>query len=780
MEAKTLLPVVYFGFILLVFSEFRAGCQPLFFTTLAGNAGYGSSDGGAGKYAQFHGPTSVAVGQDGAIYVADSFNDTIRKISKTGVVNTIAGLAATSGGVDGPVSNATFNLPMGVAADASGNVFVADFGNSTIRMISPVGRVITIAGLSGVPGSTDGTNDSARFNGPASLAVDKAGNLYVADYWNNLIRSIVRVDTNWVVTTLAGSIGNYGSDDGTNSNGHFYWPHGIAADNGSNLFVADTFNSMVRKISPIGTNWVVTTLAGSARSVGRNDGTNGSARFFFPRGVAVDSLGNVFVADSDNSVIRKVSAVGTDWVVSTVAGNYSNGDHDGTNSNAQFNEPSGVGLDSAGNVLVADSDNNAIRLIAPCGTNWVVSTVAGLAPSGVGPDGTNIDARFSRPAGVAVDRLGNTYVADTFNCTIRRIDAAGVVTTLAGRSGAYAYADGTNGDARFNYPWGIALDDAGALYVADTDDSTIRKVAPVGTNWVVTTLAGLPYSVGGNDGSNGYARFSAPLALAVNASGEVFVADLGNDTIRKMTPSGTNWMVSTVAGLAGSSGSADGTNGNARFSSPSGITIGGAGELYVADTVNAIIRRITPDGTNWIVSTIAGLPGNTGNLDGTNSDARFYIPDGIVLGSSGELNVCDSGNNTIRKITLFGTNWVVSTVGGLPGISGNIDGAGTAARFNNPFGLAINAAGQLCIADMLNGTIRQGWTAPPLSGTPFSNQFIVEWPMAATGYVLEESAAVSSPANWKPLTNDIAIDRNSFVLTNKMDVEAAFYRLHRN
>jgi len=324
------------------------------------------------------------------------------------------------------------------------------------------------------------------------------------------------------------------------------------------------------------------TLAGLAGSSGTTDGTGSAARFNLPYGIAVDTAGNVFVADTNNYTIRKVTSTGVVTTFAGLAG--SSGSTDGTGSDARFRSPSGLAVDIAGNLFVADRDNSIIRKITSAG---VVTTFAGLAGSSGSTDGTGSDARFWNPSAIAVDIAGNVFVADTQNFTIRKITSAGVVTTLAGSAGNYGYADGTGSDARFTYNYGIAADTAGNVYVADTTFYTIRKVTSAG---VVTTLAGTAGSSGSTDGTGSDARFFYPFGLGVDTAGNVFVADRNNYTIRKVTSAG---VVTTLAGLAGSSGSADGAGSAARFNEPFCVTVDASGNLFVTDTYNNTIRSST-------------------------------------------------------------------------------------------------------------------------------------------------------------------------------------------
>jgi len=360
-----------------------------------------------------------------------------------------------------------------------------------------------------------------------------------------------------------------------------------------------------------------------------------------------------------------------------------------------------------------------------------------------------------------------------------------VVTTLAGVAAQHGTNDGTNASARFDNPQGIAVDNAGNLYVADTINNEIRKITPQGTNWVVTMVAGAGRSFPGtNDGTNASARFDTPYGAAVDNSGNIYVADTYNNTIRKVTPSGTNWVVTTLAGLAGTAGSADGTNSSARFSGPVAIAVNSAGTLFVAETTNTI-RKITPAGTNWVVTTVAGLAGSAGSANGTNSNARFNSPAGIAVDVSGNLWVTDAGNNTIRKLQPSGTNWLVGTVAGQVGVSGTVDGTGSRAVFAYPDGIAVDNGGRLYVLDQGdasgNTAMRLGQLAIVLEYYATGNQLTLSWPQAASNYFLEATNTLSftSALPWLRLTNGIVNLGNAFSLTTNIGAPPAYFRLHK-
>ena len=327
------------------------------------------------------------------------------------------------------------------------------------------GAVTTLAGTAGSSGSADGTGAAARFTNPTGVAVDAAGTLYVADQSNNTIRRITQAG---VVTTLAGTAGSSGSADGTGAAARFNYPTGVAVDAAGTLYVADFFNYTIRRITQAG---VVTTLAGTAGSPGSANGTGAAARFNYPNGVAVDAAGTVYVADQGNNTIRRITQAGVVTTLAGLAG--SPGSANGTGAAARFNAPSGVAVDAAGTLYVADQGNHTIRRISAAG---VVTTLAGSAGSPGSANGTGAAARFYAPYNVAVDAAGTLYVAEFNNNTVRRVTAAGVTTTLAGTAGSPGSADGTGAAARFSAPTGVAVDAAGAVYVADYSSHTIRVI----------------------------------------------------------------------------------------------------------------------------------------------------------------------------------------------------------------------------------------------------------------------------------------------------------------
>ncbi len=776
-------------------------------TTFAGAAGIRGSVDGAGGAARFNFPSAVVVDQSGNLFVADTRNHVIRKITAAGLVTTVGGTAGSSGSADAAGSAARFASPSGVAVDRSGNLFVADSGNRTIRKITTAGAVTTLAGTPGLSGSSDGVGGAARFGNPFGVAVDPNGTVFVTDsFWRGSSRNplfdytIRKITPDGVVTTLVASTGGpmflQGGDgagsaagigepralavdaggnlffadfgnwtirrlapdgtvttlaglptslastpvfaDSTGRNARFARPSGVAVDRNGTVFVADTGNNAIRKVTAKG---VVTTLAGAANEIGVGaDGTGGAARFVAAYGLAMDGSGNVLVADSQT--LRSVAADGTattiagiwgagfsasptqfsgaqcvaldsrgtvlvsnrrtiqriapDGTITTLAGNMALfGTYDGTGAAAGFSQVEGMALDRSGNVYATDSRSHTIRKITPAG---VVTTLAGVADSDGSADGVGSAARFYGPKGIAVDAQGTLFVADSYNGTIRKITATGVVTTLAGQAGIVGSVDGPGSAARFYHPTGVGLDAAGNLFVGDPQNNTVRKVAPDG---IVTTFAGTAGIAGLVDGAGRAVRFNSPDAVTVDSSGNVLVADTRR--IRRITP---GVVVTTLAGGHFGPGYADGAGNVARFGAPLGVAVDGSGNVYVSDSYNSAIRKITPGG---MVTTLAGQAGIYGFSDGVGSVAGFSGVAGLAVDGSGNVFVGDTGNSAIRKVNPDG---VVTTLAGGArssegGPRGYADGTGSAARFDNPFALAIDESGIIFVADQGNGVIRK-------------------------------------------------------------------------
>lgn len=653
---------------------------------LAGGLGGSGNRDANGNDARFNQPMGVAVAADGTRYLADNASHTIRKISTSGDVTTLAGEPGVAGADDGVGVAAHFRSPAGLAVGSDGAVFVADSGNFTIRRIDPDGTVSTLAGLAGSAGSADGNGAAARFRGIYQLAFASDGNLYLADSGNHTVRRITLAGD---VTTIAGQSGTAAFADGNGATARFNSPAGIASGGSGILYVADSGNNRIRQVTLAGD---VSPVAGGS-SAGWIDGDVAAARFNYPVALAVAADGTIYVSDFLNEVVRKISTGGQ---VSTLAGlALTSGSADGTGSAARFSYPSGIAVDAGIGVWVSDLSNHTLRHVSDAGE---VTTPLGRAPQpGMVNDVGNL-ARFTDPAAVAAGPDGAIYVADPGNHVIRKVDASGATTTFAGQAGISGAIDGNASVARFNVPVGIAVGADGTVYVADTGNNLVRKITPAG---VVSTLAGGAGFSGSLDGSGTAARFSTPLGLAVDAAGNVYVADTGNSTLRKITPAG---VVTTLAGAAGSPGTADGTGSAARFYAPQGVAVDVEGGVYVADSVNNTIRKVTSAG---VVTTLAGSAGLAGSADGSGSSARFRYPIGIAVDNSLNVYVSDRDNHLLRMVTPSGS---VTTLAGVAGAAGVVQGA-LPGGLNQPFGMTIGMDGALYVSSE-NSVLQVALPAP--------------------------------------------------------------------
>ncbi|HEY3760175.1 MAG TPA: C10 family peptidase [Verrucomicrobiae bacterium] len=393
-----------------------------------------------------------------------------------------------------------------------------------------------------------------------------------------------------------------------------------------------------------------------------------------------------------------------------------------------------------------------------------ISTLAGTAGVIGYTDAMNEAIEFDDPLGIAVDANTNVYVADLDNHVIRQLTLSGtnwVSTTIAGQFGVPGSANGIGTNALFNGPHGIAVDSSGNVYVADTGNSTIRELTQSGGIWTVTTLAGLAGVTGSTNGVNTGNHYRFPTGLVVDGSGNIYIADEGNSQIRELSPFGGSWYGTTLAGLAGTAGSQDGSSADATFSGPIGITMDSFGNLYVADSDNNLIRELVSNNGDWTVSTIAGSANVTGSTDGTGSAALFNGPTGIAIDQSGDLYVVDSGNATIRRLTVNDTNWTSFTAAGVALNTGSADGVGTTVRFKAPNSIAIDTYTNVYISDSANGTIRGtplfATSVPAVvqltrksSGNP---AFMLTW-TASVGqtYQVQYTTNIKS-GSWTTLTN---------------------------
>ena len=846
---------------------------PVIITTVAGNGTQSfAGDGGPADSAALNRPSGVAIDAFGSLYVADQSNHRIRKVDPNGLITTVAGNGSPGfSGDGGPATNAALNNPQGMAFDASGNLYFSDQSNNRIRKLDTSGIIGTVAGNGSQGFSGDGAAaTNAALNAPQGLAFDDLDSLYFSDVYNNRIR---KVDINGIITTFAGNGGQtYAGDGGPAVDASLFYPYGLARDASGRFYIGDWGHSRVRMVN---TNAIITTVAGNGIQGSSGDGgaATGASLFdswgilYDPWGVALDAAGNLYIADHQTQRIRRVD---TNGIITTVAGNGNAGyaGDGGSPTSAHVNGPCSLALDSQGNLYIADSGNNRIREVcsaghpfwsvpnvsltnagtytvvvsspygcttstvatltvaAPpvitsqplsqtavvgaspsfsvevlgpgpfgylwyfAGTNLVQSspssmltlvnagttntgayivvvtnsygsvtsqvatltvafppsvttqpishtnllgTVASLSVNvdGTGPvlyqwrlNGTNLPNNFittvagngsgsfsgdsgaatgaslNSPCGVAFDNLGNLFIADTLNHRIRKVSTSGVISTVAGTGvSGYSGDGGAATSCKLNQPCGLALDASQSLYIADYFNNCIRKVD---TNGVITTVAGNGSSgFAGDGGAATNARLYYPAAVAFDVSGNLYIADHDNNRIRKVS---TNGLITTIAGGGSWSSSGDGGPAtNAAIDWPRGVALDASGNLFIAVGPNNRIRKVDTDG---IITTVAGTGGYGYSGDGgMATNAMLRSPAGIAFDASGNLYLADSGNYRLRKVDPSG---IITTVAGTGanGYSGD-GGIATNANLGNLASVALDPAGRLYICDAGNHRIRK-------------------------------------------------------------------------
>ena len=650
-------------------------------TRIAGTckAGY-SGDGGSAVKAQLNQPAGLALDSAGALYIADSSNHRIRKVTASGIISTVAGNGVCCAlGDNGPAVSAWLYYPQGVAVDAAGNVWIADSANNRVRKITG-GTITTMAGSGGSGSSGDGAAASgAQLNYPAALAFDTSGTLYIADLSNNRVRS---VGLDGIITTVAGT-GGYGfsGDTGAATSATLRNPRGVAVDAAGNLYIADSYNYRIRKIA----GGTITTVAGSGGPVFSGDnGAATNATLSTPMGVSLDPAGNLYIADTYNNRIRKVAA----GIISTLAGSggVPFGGDGGPASLAQFSGPKSLAVDPAGNVYVADRTNYRVRAISPAGVTTTIAGTGACCESGDG--GLPATSALVDPLAVTRDLTGNLYILSS--ARVRKVSTDGIITTVAG-TGITGYS-GDNGpatSAKFNAyeESGLAIDSAGTLYIADYFNHRIRKVTPGGTISTVAGTGTAGYSGDGGPGTS--AKIYYPCGLTVDAAGNLYIADSYNFRIRKLAVDGT---ISTVAGN-GQSGSAGdgGVATSAQLYYANALTADAAGNLYLS-TGNNTVRKVSAGG---IITTIAGngTPGYSGD-GGPAVSGQLSAPRGLAVDSSGNIYVSDNGN-VVRLLTPIGSAPLLT-------ISKTHSGNFTVGQAGATYAITVNNAAS---AASTNGTV---------------------------------------------------------------------------
>ena len=641
-------------------------------TTIAGTGVFGNTgDGGPATSATLGVLYGIAVDQAENVYVVDNSHNCVRKISAAGIISTLAGTGVAGYTGDGAAATAaTLNSPIDVVVDAAGNVYVTDWNNSVVRKINTAGIISTAVGDGNVFGGTGsgGLATASELGAPFRLAMDRAGNLYVAEVQ---YQCICKVDTFGILTIIADTTGTYATGlDGDGSFGlsaTMTSPCGLAVDTNNNLYLSDIGNFRIRKLNM--TTGIISEYAANGVAGYSGDGILATtAQIGSPEGLAIDLAGNLLICDPDNNRIRKVNQLG---IMSTFAGQSGLFGEGYTATNAELCTPANVCTDATGNVYLVDYYNNRVRKLDV--TTGTITTVAGSGIAGymfsfTGDGGPATLANMYNPAGVAVDAAGNIYIADQGNSRIRKVEAAtGIITTFAGNGTAGFSGDGGAAiTAKLQNPSGVAVDTSGNVYIADEFNSRIRKVNALG---IISTVAGTGTAgFSGDSGPATGAKISYPADIATDLSGNLYIADRGNSCVRKVNISGiisSLTLYNTTGGYSGDGGPSV----TAELNFPSGIKADVYGNVFISDGLNNRIRMIN---TSGIINTVAGngIAGFSGD-GGLATSAKLNGSTGIAVDDNGSMYIADGGNYRIRRVTDYLSVASTQVTGGTVQVSPN-------------------------------------------------------------------------------------------------------------
>jgi sugar lactone lactonase YvrE len=626
-------------------------------TTAGGFVG----DGGTAVKATLDWPSHMAQDKSGNLYISELYGHRIRKVTPTGAISTYAGTGISGfSGDGGPANAAQLSFPTGLTFDAAGDLIVAEQGNERIRKIDPSGIITTIAGTGALGYSGDGGPALlATFNSPYGVVYDAAGNLYITDILNYVVRIVSPAG---IINTYAGNgVAGYGGDGGPATSASFNLPRGMAFDGKGNFYVADTLNHRVRVVNPAGT---INTFAGTGQQGYSGDGGPAtSAKIGNPRGLTVRN-GTLYISNGGQARIRSVSI--STGIINTYAGSGFGYDGDGSPLLASlFATPTGLLFNSAGSLLVVDSQNQRVRKA----TGGVMKTAAG---GFIGDGNMANSAALVVPEAISFDKSGNYYIADAAGNRIRKVSTTGMISTVAGTGiSGYSGDGGLATAATLWYPLGVAVDSAGNIYIADDINNVVRKID---TSGHISTFATDP-------------NFSGLGAMAIDSVNNLYVVDQGTCVVWKISPTAAVSVAAGVEFVCGFNG--DGILATAAFlNTPFGVAVDSRGGIWIADSSNNRVRRVSSSG---IIGTFAGdgICAFSGD-GGPATSAELCFPEDVAVTKGGAVYIADTSNLRIRRVVSGTINTYAGT--GVGGYNG--DGlAALSTNLDDPVAIALNPNG---------------------------------------------------------------------------------------
>jgi DNA-binding beta-propeller fold protein YncE len=638
----------------------------------------------------------MATNTAGDLYIADAGNEVVEEVTPSGRLHVVAGDGRAGVPTPGPATRSALQGPDSVAVNRAGDLFIADSFNQRVEEVTPSGRLSVFAGDGQTGAPTPGPAARSALDEPSWLAFGPNGDLYLSDSGNSLVEKVTPAGQ---LSVVAGD-GKFGPPSpGPATGSALDQPSGLAVGPNGDLYIADPGNHVVEQVTPAGR---LSVLAGQVGLSGAPvAGPAAASALAAPTGLAVDGQGDLFIADSGNNVVVEVAASGA---LSVVAGDGKQGQPSpGPAGASALDKPTGLVARPQGGLFIADSGNNVVEELSPTGELSVVAGVAGnTGPPTVGPARRSA---LSSPDGVAVNLAGDLFIADSGNDVVEEVGPEGDLSVVAGDGKQGRPRAGPATSSRLDGPSGVAVSPSGDVYIADSGNNDIVEVT---ASDQLRVVAGVPGQHGlPTPGPAARSRLDDPSGLAVGPGGDLYIADSLNNLIERVNPSGE---LSIVAGNGEQGTPTTGLAVRSRLHWPTSVAFDADEDMFIADSRNDAVEKVSPAG---LLSVVAGLPGQAGpETPGPAAQSRLDWPTGVAADGQGYVFVADSENDVVAAVSPVGTLSVVAGNGqeGFP-----TPGPALASAFSFPAGLAVGRDGDLYIADLVNDDVEE--VSPGAAGT---------------------------------------------------------------